>query len=60
MKKLRYKTKKEPDISLDEIPAGFTATHSFEYEVKKGKVKLNKKKLSNKDIKKLKDEREDS
>lgn len=60
MKRLRYKTKKEPEISLKDIPEGFTQTHAFEYTVENGKLKPHKKKLTTKQIKKLKDEREES
>lgn len=57
MKRLRYKTKKEPEVSLEDLPSGFTHTHSYEYKVEKGKVKPHKKKLTQQEIKKLKDER---
>ncbi len=57
MKRLRYKTKKESELGLDDLPQGFTPTHSFEYEVKNGKVKPHKKKLTQNQINKLKNER---
>ena len=60
MKKLRYKTKKEPNIGLDDLPQDFTPTHAYEYQFKKGKLKPHKVKLKNSQIKKLRDEREES
>lgn len=54
MKKLRYKTKKEPEVGLDDLPNEFTPTHAYSYSVKKGKLKPHKVKLTNKEIKKFK------
>ena len=59
MKRLRYKTKKEPDISLADLPQDFTPTHAYEYKFKRGKLKPHKIKLTNSQIKKLKNEREE-
>ena len=60
MKRLRYKTKKEPEVSLEDLPTGFTHTHAYEYKLKNGKVKPQKKKLTQQNIKKLKNERKES
>ena len=53
MKKLRYKTKKEFDLSIEDMPTGFTKDHTYEYEFKKGKLKSKKIKLKPKDIQKI-------
>ncbi len=60
MKRLRYKNKQEKQISIDEVPQGFTPTHVFEYKFIKGKLKTRKRKLTKQEIKKLKDERKES
>lgn len=60
MKRLRYKTKSEKDFSINDVPYGFTPTHVFEYQIIKGKLKTRKRKLTKKEIKRLKNEREES
>ncbi len=60
MKKLPKKKKEEPLISIGELPFGFTPTHAFVYGFKNGKPKIFKKKLTQSEIKKLSNEREES
>lgn len=60
MKRLRYKTKKDNEIPIQDLPSGFTPTHTYTYTVKKGKLKPHKHKLTNHEINKLKNEREES
>lgn len=53
MKRLRYRTKTNNEIPLENIPQGFTPTHVYEYKIVKGKMKAFKKKLTKSEIKKL-------
>lgn len=59
MKRLRYKTKSELYISLDDLPQEFTPTHVYTYSIENGKLKPHKHKLTKTEIKKLKSEREE-
>ena len=60
MKRLRYKNKEEPSVSIGDLPHGFTPTHVYTYGIKNGKVKCYKKKLTKAEIKRLTNEREES
>ncbi len=56
MKRLRYKTKSELYISLEDLPQEFTPTHVYTYSIENGKLKPHKHKLTKSEIKKLKNE----